>query len=381
MRTKEKIEEIQYLRSVAFLAVVVQHAIGHYSYVPEVKLQDGVALGVLLLSVKFAVPLFIFISGLVLFYNYFDRFHYPDFLRKRARDILAPYLVWTVVYLLLFNSGNPGFWGEVKKLALLMFTGKASYHLWYVVMIIQFYLLFPVYRYLLAKWKDWLRSNRAAILSMIGLSAVYVYLTGQVWSIVSFMEGLNIPFLTPLFTTYADRNSLYFFYYFVLGGVAGLHMQAWRESIIKYRVFISGFFAVVFVYFAYTVISRFQMTPAFKVNFDDTFLLQPRMAVFLIVSIPFVYLLSMKFSEKGNGLIKGVLNQIGEYSYGAYLVHALMLDVSVRLTDSVFHSLNVALRTLLASLVCVVFSVVVTILLSKIPFGHWAVGIHKKSKA
>ncbi|WP_235439864.1 hypothetical protein [Paenibacillus sp. DMB20] len=64
---KERIPEIERLRGLAFLAVVLQHSIAHYSVEEGMGLADGVGMAAMLLAVKFAVPAFIFITGLVLF--------------------------------------------------------------------------------------------------------------------------------------------------------------------------------------------------------------------------------------------------------------------------------------------------------------------------
>src|SRR4051812_25941231 len=101
---KQKLDEIEALRAFAFLAVVLQHAIGHYAYGPESRLSDGVLLGVLLLLAKFAVPVFIFITGLVLFYNYSDGVQFGRFVRKRFKDILLPYMPWVILYSIINNG-------------------------------------------------------------------------------------------------------------------------------------------------------------------------------------------------------------------------------------------------------------------------------------
>ena len=66
---KERIPEIERLRGIAFLAVVLRHSIAHYSVAPGMTTGDGLMMAVLLMATKFAVPVFIFITGMVLFYN------------------------------------------------------------------------------------------------------------------------------------------------------------------------------------------------------------------------------------------------------------------------------------------------------------------------
>lgn len=149
MPRKARIREIELLRGLAFLAVALQHAIAHYAGLNEARMGDGVLMAILLLAAKFAVPVFIFITGMVLFYNYDGQLRYGSFLRKRFGDIVVPYILWSAVYF----TENPGWSGDLlhrfETFASHLVTGKNSYHLWYIVMIVQFYALFPVLRCLM----------------------------------------------------------------------------------------------------------------------------------------------------------------------------------------------------------------------------------------
>ncbi|TCP52689.1 surface polysaccharide O-acyltransferase-like enzyme [Tumebacillus sp. BK434] len=369
---KAKIEEIELLRALAFLAVVVQHAIAHYTFDPGMTPADGVAIGLLLLAVKFAVPLFVFITGLVLFYNYDGPLRYGDFVWKRFRDIIVPYLVWTGFYFLMYHVWNHPDVSAVWEFVRLAVTGKASYHLWYVVMIFQFYLLFPLLRRAFV-WLRGLLKARWQVYAVLTLSAgLYVYLMTLVWPLNVLMEAWNVPVLTPLFTKFADRNALYFVYYFAMGAVTGLALTHWRAFLTKYRTAIWAVFAGMFAYFAYRVIGMYQYEPAFRVNFDYLFLLRPWMAVFLIVSILALYLLAMRVGTSRWAAV------IGRYSFGAYLMHAYVLRQTYFLTDGLLAGYNVTLRTVIAALLCAAVSILATMLLAKTPLGKVVVGVRDK---
>ncbi|GIP34495.1 acyltransferase [Paenibacillus sp. J2TS4] len=372
---KPRITEIQHLRSLAFLAVVLQHTIGHYAYEPDVNLADGVALALLLLAVKFAVPLFVFITGLVLFYNYEGPLRYIDFMAKRFKDIVVPYLVWSAVYYAVSWSWNKDVMTEIIEFLRLAVTGKASYHLWYVIMILQFYLFFPVLRRAVLALQRKLDTRARTYAALLVMAGLYVYLMTLVWPINLAAEQWNIPVITPMFTEYADRNGLYFIYYFLLGAVAGIALHSWKSWIKRYRVPINLFFIAMFCYFAYRVISGFQLEPVFQIHFNDLFLLRPVMAVYLIASIMVMYGLTMRLTERIDAGTNRWLNVIGRYSYGAYLVHALMLKGAVPLADWLLDGMNVTLRTMLAFVLCSAMSVVVTMLLSRTPIGKAVTGI------
>ena len=136
---KPRISEIDILRGAAFLAVVLQHSIAHYFPLPVTGLGDGVLMGLLLIASKFAVPLFVFMTGMSLFYSYDGEVPYLTFMRKRLKDIALPYLPWALLYAAEFQHVQLLDSSGWQKLGLMLFTGKASYHLWYIVMVFQLY--------------------------------------------------------------------------------------------------------------------------------------------------------------------------------------------------------------------------------------------------
>lgn len=64
MIRKERIAELELIRALGFLAVVYQHVIGVYMRVPGIDEQTAIVYGMLFHLLKFAVPAFIFMTGL-----------------------------------------------------------------------------------------------------------------------------------------------------------------------------------------------------------------------------------------------------------------------------------------------------------------------------
>ena len=97
----------------------------------------------------FAVPGFIFTSGLKLFYKYGDkkRFPYPKFLWDRIKKIIVPYAVAVVVYYLVFVWVMDVYEFSWEQLGFFMITGDVSAQFYFVILILQFYLLMPIWIY------------------------------------------------------------------------------------------------------------------------------------------------------------------------------------------------------------------------------------------
>lgn len=136
---------LDWLKMVACVLVVVIHvtAGGIVGYAQGSVLQQ---LSILLNTLsQFAVPAFIFASGYALAGQFKADTHLPNLLKfwvRRLEIVLIPYLIWSLIYLILqqrFMGVCYGITGMVK----LLLTGGAFYHLYFIVILVQFYLLFP----------------------------------------------------------------------------------------------------------------------------------------------------------------------------------------------------------------------------------------------
>jgi surface polysaccharide O-acyltransferase-like enzyme len=72
------------------------------------------------------------------------KMHWPTFWRRRYLFVLVPYLVWTVLYFLA--DGAPFL---RANLVTDLLTGEARYHLYFLLVSMQIYLIFPLIRRLL----------------------------------------------------------------------------------------------------------------------------------------------------------------------------------------------------------------------------------------
>src|SRR5205823_1735076 len=84
-------------------------------------------------------------TAFVLTYSYRDREpRWPAFWRRRYLLIGVPYLVWSTIYFLAHGNGlRPGL--LMRQLV----TGTAEYHLYFLLVSMQLYLVFPLLRWLL----------------------------------------------------------------------------------------------------------------------------------------------------------------------------------------------------------------------------------------
>ncbi|MCM3782828.1 acyltransferase [Neobacillus mesonae] len=369
MPKKPKITAIETLRGLAFLAVVLQHSIAHYAYVDEVTYQDSIWMSVILMLSKFAVPVFIFITGMVLFYNYEERLDSKKFLKRRWIDIFLPYLIWSLIYIWK-AKGLSGFMpAELVDVLLKLLTGKSSYHLWYIIMIMQFYLLFPLIRRLVIFVNK--RVARHSLLLLIIAGVIYIFLMTQIGEIGMWAAEHNIPILTPLFTIYADRNAIYFFFYFLLGAAAGLYTDGWQNFLKRSRYVVLTLFIFGCAEYVFLLCRSFITSEGLEINFNRVSLLKPDMALFLIVSVLMIYQFALWLDK---GKTAAALAWVGTFSYGAYLMHALMLKASYWFDAVFFASWSVTVRMFMSFLIASALSLILTRIISSFRAGKWIAG-------
>lgn len=380
---KERIAELEILRALSFLAVVLQHTLGVYIREAGIPISQSSMLGMLFNLNKFAVPAFVFITGLTLFYNYYEQVNYRRFLQKRAAEILVPYLAWTLIYLWVANQYRlPDFslhWAiEFAKNILL---GGQYYHLWFIPMLFQFYLLYPVLLKLFKRAQTFTQS-RAGFWIIIGsFSLFYGWL---MWFTVSYIGGGHLRtdnWLLTVLIRYLDRNFLFWSFYFLLGAIAGAALSQWRQFVIRSVQWNSFLFISLFLWVGYELMRSVLRGGLVDLNYSTS--LKPSMFLYTVSEILLLYGLSMLLAAS-NTFWTRLLRFFARYSYGAFLAHAWVLNIFLRIAEK-FHvwegiSQNSIIKSAIAFSVVSVLSVMLTYIVSQLPFGHLVMGASGKKK-
>lgn len=375
---REIIPELYVLRGLALLGIVFQHALGVYIRRENIPFADAAMIGMFFNFTKFAVPAFVFAAGTALFYNYYDRLNYPSFIKKRALEILLPYLLWTVIYEVYYYGIPSVSTAWLAEFARNIVLGTEAYHLWFVVLIFQFYLFYPL---LLALFKIF----RAGISSPLRYTAA-IALFGALYAALMWLSSSFIPlhnlhlnnkFLQLYFIDYRDRNFIYFLFYFILGGIAGVSMAKWREFITKSASWNGFLFVGLFILIGYELMKSASWA---GVNLNYSTSLKPSMFFYTVSEILLFYGLAMVIAKNGSWIFK-FLDQIGRLSYGIYLSHALVLVYAVRAVDRALPSGQPLWLSVMAFMLCAMVSWGIVVLISRVPYGSILIGPNKKRTA
>ena len=370
---REIIPELYVLRGLALLGIVFQHAMGAYIRRENIPFADAVMIGMFFNLTKFAVPAFVFAAGMALFYNYYKKLNYPLFISKRILEIILPYVAWTAVYD-VYNHGLPTFspdWLiEFGKNVLL---GTGEYHLWFVVLIFQFYLFYPLF---LAFFK--LCRAGGEVVSYLAVGLLTALFAALMWFSASYIPlhafHFENQFLQAFLIEYRDRNFIYFLFYFILGGIAGVSLTKWREFTGRAAGWNSIIFACLYILIGYELMKS---APWGGVNLNYSTSLKPSMFFYTVSALILFYGLSMVIA-KYSSLIFQSLDSIGRLSYGIYLAHALVLVYAVRAADRLLPSGQPLWLSVLAFILCILVSWGIIFLISLVPGSVIVIGPHRK---
>ncbi len=130
------------LRVLAILTVVAIHTLMPYRSV----LPDTAPIRILDDVLHYAVPLFVFISGALVWARPWrgGKGAYREFVAKRLGVIGLPYLAWAALYAVLYVERSADGAAALLRVPGLVASGHIWYHLYFIPMLLTFYLLTPV---------------------------------------------------------------------------------------------------------------------------------------------------------------------------------------------------------------------------------------------
>ncbi|UKS24170.1 acyltransferase [Paenibacillus sp. HWE-109] len=304
MLSRPKLPEIDIVRAIAILAVLLIHGTSGATLLPLGTVSQAVFFTLNQASL-FTVPLFIWISGVVLFYTYYDRWEpgmSRTFWTKRLRKILIPYVLWSIFYY-LYNQfmfhGTIHF--NVIYLLKLLLSGNASYHLYYMIIIVQFYLLFP---WMMTLVKRSPRIRQLLIPIGIGLQAAGY----------SFHHWITpIPEYASLFISYTAL--------FAFGAFMGIHYSAIINWANHNRRWIYGFTVLTGTTYTLLLLLHQYSLISLENTWFELALLAYCLAVPLCVDLGARQLLVKETS------LSRFATSIGTASFGIYLLHPALLTL------------------------------------------------------
>ncbi len=316
MSVKQRLTELDFIRAIAAISVVVIHvtaspiAFGRRGSLPMLFYIGANQLA------RFSIAAFVLITGVVLFYNYpVDRpIRYGEFIRKRLTYIFIPYLLWSIGYtaakVIITRGGyRPALGAFARDLAL----GNTFYHLYFIILIFQAYLLFPLILKLVRAFK--------------GYELPFIIVTFIAYGLL--MQHSQYGHYQPqsslmkFIWQYRDRNLLWWSFYLIAGGVMADHWQSVMTWLKRHPWAVTASFTASYAWITWDAFSHYAIP-----NYDASTAmtpLRPVALVYTICTLAFLLILPDMLS-RASALVSATIS-LGQVSFAVYLAHPFVLTV------------------------------------------------------
>jgi len=308
MPGRKRLDQVDAIRPIKQSGVVATHVLIYFA-----PTWANTASNASLLLLHVCREAFFFISACMLTYAYMDlhRSGLRRFYWRRFVSVGIPYLCWNVIYLLwgMRGSGYPSVSAALAHFGHLLAVGY--YQLYFLLVIMQFYLVYPL---VLALLKRTRRHHGLVIAGAAVAQLVMCILTH--WHLL--LPGVLI--------TWAQEDSLNYVLFLVGGAVVAFHLEEvdrWVRTNAS-LVFALTLLATIFAEAVY-FLSKAGVTTVLGSG-NDPF--QPSVIPFNIGAIACVYLVGVALVQPRQlRWVKSLVRSGVDNSYGVYLSQMLFITL------------------------------------------------------
>jgi probable poly-beta-1,6-N-acetyl-D-glucosamine export protein len=361
--------ELDPLRAVTAFSVVAVHAVAltvilnHTSAGAQIQ-------NAIVVALHYTREEFIFVTAFALIYVYYGKpFALKQFWIKRSIGVLLPYCIWSAAYVKFYQPGLSPV-NFIKTTLFDIATGNASFQLYYILLTLQFYIIFPLFLLFMKRVAQhpWKVLTMSFVLEVVTLYADYRWLQQGTIASSGFWR---------IFIQYQDRFILIYQFYFVLGAYVALYFQQVRTFLLRYGWLIAcGFLAAIAALWLHFVLQlQVYQEPMGYV----TSVLQPVMVFYGLAMILFSFWLACLWAShrKSGSQPWGyhIWQELADASFGVYLVHVFFLIAILKwVLPAMPAEWPVAVRVFLTWFMTVGSATTVTLLLLHIPILSRLVG-------
>ncbi len=327
---KTRLVAIEYIRGISMMGVIGIHVGSQYWENPSANIH---LMALFEAVTRFSVPIFFFISAFGLFYNLNLNapFDYISFMKRRFRTVLIPYLVWSMLYFIpdsfIYHTGIP----QVSQFLHMLFFGLAKYHLYFLVIMLWFYMLMPLWIWMVrhGNWKN--------------MSALLIFQVA-----FDYFSSFNVPFnvyiydlpddslLKPLLMLRLNYWVLHYIFIFILGGILATHIDKFKDFMQKRKLQITSFFCLSLAgmigYYYYVIYSSGYASASVAVK-QDIVLAAINTAhqlcpagIFYTIGSSIFFFMIFTYVEYPNWL-RQIFSLLGKHSYFVYLAHPFAITL------------------------------------------------------
>lgn len=305
--------QLNFIKLFCALLIVYQHVIAGFLIDPNAGFSTTIIFGSFLNFSRFAVVLFMIISGFLMIKSY-EVINFKDFYKFKLRKILSIYIFANLFYLII-NYFMGVF--TLESVIRGFLTGDSFYHLWYLNLLVKIYLIFPIIKFIVLK----ITSSSKWFLLTIILGLIQFLIIDKAYGIL-FASPLKI---SQLYLTYLDRSLLLWTFYFILGGIIYKKLNLILEFITKYKAFILGFFILDFIYVNYKILTPILngTNNTYMTGSPSSKLIYP----FILLSFFSLFIISDMIVKNNYFNIENILKKASKYILPTYIIHPFALFI------------------------------------------------------
>ncbi|HWD53998.1 MAG TPA: acyltransferase [Acidimicrobiales bacterium] len=339
------------MRPVKQVGVVSTHTLLFFA-----PLTAAVAVGASLQLLHVTREAFLFVSACMLTYSVRDllRIDHRTFWRRRFALVAVPYLCWSVIYFFMTIGSAPGSVGG-DALHLLYLVGTGYYQLYYLLVLLEFYAVFPLSLMLVRR-----TAGHHGLLLLASGAAQVLLVSAMHW-------GLAPASMTGYWAT---REVTSYQFYLVAGMVMAMHLDEfhhWLRTHVWTIVIATVAAAGVAEAWYYLSVDH---VVSWLGSSSDPF--QPVVIPFNVGAIACIYLIGVALVDRRRSArTRRAVRSGSDNSYGVYLAQLLFITI---LSWLGWHNLDSVLPWPLVSVLTVVLvflaCVGLTELLARTPWSR-----------
>lgn len=319
MKKREQIMELYYMRAISAFGIFTIHATGGFALYSQFSSKVMHLSTFLNQFFRFGTPVFMMLSGFVLFYNYRipEEFDAKKFYKKKAVYLILPYIIWAIGYFLFkaylyrIPVGENWFGGLIKDILL----GNTFSHLYFIFLIVQFYILFPLFiKYL---------SNSMINKPVKTFISIFVLQAALLIYEFYFKVPTNIA-IFKFIDEYYWKTAMGWFYYFLTGGIIGYHYDKFVEMVEKHIKKIGIIYILSAAFFLGEVYLNIYTNNNMS-EFEKYGSIRPMNMIYGLTTFTVLVWVTRRIKDMDKSSVR-LLKSFGTYSLGVYFAHPMVLE-------------------------------------------------------
>jgi peptidoglycan/LPS O-acetylase OafA/YrhL len=299
---KKRLRELDLLRGFITLSVIAIHATGAYAYAGGYPYFWNHL-------IRYSVPAFIVLSGLVLFHsdrNVYEKPSLGAFFGKRVKRVLIPYIIWSVIYILYAQRHSmkafiAGGTSSLEYVLQQILSGTAAYHLYFILIILQFYVLYPILRYAFRVWPVY--------------TLAAAFLISAFFHIAAYLEMFSIiilpGFIFPYYMIFPTWLFYFIFGMFIAKNIDTLEMKLDGMKTLLGIIWLAAFAVLL-------------LDSHLTKNIQS--IVRPSVILYSLASFMLIYLICARSKESKSYAAK-LLDWISSQSFVIYFSHVLFMKL------------------------------------------------------